>query len=146
VANQLKTNLGIDTTLDAIDPTAYSAVTKENPPQFYYLGWCADYPDPQNWISLFATTGQLADRVGYSNPKFDELIKQADTEQDTTKRADLYSQAQKILIEDTPVVFMRNNGGPVMVKPYVKGVTAETTTPIDYWPGFFNLPNVDVQP
>ncbi len=146
VANQIKTNLGIDATLDPIDPTAYTAVTKENPPQMFYLGWCADYPDPQNWVSLFQTNGLLSTRVGYSNADFDALIKQADVEQDAAKRADLYSQAQEILIEDAPVAFLTNDGGPVLVKPYVQGVTQDTTTPIDYWLGFFNLPNVDVQP
>jgi oligopeptide transport system substrate-binding protein len=146
VANQIKTNLGIDAVLDPVDPTAYSALTKNDPPQMYYLGWCADYPDPQNWVSLFQTNGLLASRINYSNADFDTLIKQADVEQDTTKRADLYAQAQKILVEDAPVAFLQNDGGPVLVKPYVKGVTADTTTPIDYWLGFFNMANVDVQP
>jgi oligopeptide transport system substrate-binding protein len=112
----------------------------------FSLGWCADYPDPQNWISLFQTNGLLSARVNYSNPKLDELVRQADVEQDPVRRAELYAQAQTILVEDVPVVFMLNNGGPVLVKPYVKGVTPETITPLDYWLGFFNLPNVDVQP
>ncbi|MBX0330415.1 peptide ABC transporter substrate-binding protein [Oscillochloris sp. ZM17-4] len=146
VANQIKQNLGIDATLDPIDPTAFSAVTKDNPPQFFSLGWCADYPDPQNWISLFQTNGLLSTRVGYSNPEFDKLIQQADVEQDAAKRADLYAQAQTILVNDAPVVFTRNDGGPELIKSYVQGVSADTVTPIDYWPGFFNLPNVDVQP
>lgn len=146
VAGQLKTNLGIDAVLDPIDPTAFSAATKDNPPQFFSLGWCADYPDPQNWISLFQTNGLLSTRVSYSNPEFDELVKQADVELDATKRAELYAQAQEILVTDAPVVFTRNDGGPVLVKPYVQGVSDDTITPIDYWLGFFNMPNVDVQP
>ncbi|MEI7771443.1 MAG: peptide ABC transporter substrate-binding protein [Chloroflexales bacterium] len=146
VANQIKTNLGINATLDPVDPTAYSALTKANPPQMYYLGWCADYPDPQNWVSLFQTNGLLASRINYSNKDFDKLIKQADVEQDAAKRADLYAQAQKILVEDAPVAFLQNDGGPVLVKPYVKGVSSDTITPIDYWLGFFSMPGVDVQP
>ncbi|MGB9738337.1 peptide ABC transporter substrate-binding protein [Chloroflexus sp.] len=146
VANQFKQNLGIDVILDPIDPTAFAAATKDNPPQMFSLGWCADYPDPQNWISLFQTNGLLSAPVNYSNPQLDELVRQADVEQDPVRRAELYAQAQKILVEDAPVVFMMNNSGPVLVKPYVKGVTPDTITPIDYWLGFFNLPNVDVQP
>jgi oligopeptide transport system substrate-binding protein len=146
VASQLKTNLGIDAVLDPVDPTAYSALTKEDPPQMYYLGWCADYPDPQNWISLFQTNGLLSTRVGYSNPEFDELIIQADVEQDPARRAELYDQAHEILVNDARVAFLQNDGGPVLVKPYIQGVSDETITPLDYWLGFFNLPNVDVQP
>jgi oligopeptide transport system substrate-binding protein len=146
IANQVKTNLGIDVTLDPIDPTAFAAATKENPPMMFSLGWCADYPDPQNWISLFQTNGLLSTRVGYSNPEFDKLVQQADIEQDEAKRAELYAQAQEILVKDAPVVFMSNDNVVELVKPYVQGVTAETASPIDYWYGFFNLPNVDVQP
>jgi oligopeptide transport system substrate-binding protein len=146
VAGQLKTNLGIDAVLDPIDPTAFSALTKDDPPQFFSLGWCADYPDPQNWISLFQTDGLLSTRVGYSNEEFDTLVRQADVEQDATLRAELYAQAQEILVQDAPVIFTRNDGGPVLVKPWVQGVNEDAITPIDYWLGFFNLPNVDVQP
>jgi oligopeptide transport system substrate-binding protein len=146
IANQIQTNLGITPVLDPIDPTAFSAATKDNPPQAYFLGWCADYPDPQNWTSLWQTNGLLASRIGYSNPALDELIKQADVEQDVDTRAELYAEAQPILVEDAPVIFLYNDGGPVLVKPYVQGVSEDTITPIDYWLGFFNMPNVDVQP
>lgn len=146
VANQIRTNLGIEPVLDPIDPTAFSALTREDPPQLFFLGWCADYPDPQNWVSLWQTNGLLSSRVGYSNPDLDVLLRQADVEQDPETRADLYAQAQLLLVEDAPAAFLYNDGGPVLVKPYVKGVTEDTITPLDYWLGFFNLPNVTVEP
>jgi oligopeptide transport system substrate-binding protein len=45
-----------------------------------------------------------------------------------------------------PVVFVANDKGLVLAKPYVKGVTQDTITPLDYIPGFFNLPELDVAP
>lgn len=148
VANQLKQNLGIDAVLDPVDSTAYSALFQDptTVPQFFSLGWCADYPDPQNWISLFRTGGVLNDRVGYTNPEFDELTQQADVEQDETKRFEMYAEAEKMLLMDAPIIVTRNNGGLELIKPYVKGVTEETVTAIDYWPGFFNLKEVSVEP
>jgi oligopeptide transport system substrate-binding protein len=147
IANQLKQNLGIDATLDPIDPTAYTALTKDDPPQFFYLGWCADYPDPQDFLTVvFKTGGISAGRTGWSNAEFDDLVTQADIEQDPTKRAELYAQAQKILVQDAPVVFTANDGGPILVKPYVQGVTADSISPLDYIVGYFNLPNLDVVP
>ena len=54
VANY-KTNLGVDITLDPVDATTFTALTKD--PDTYPLlarqGWCADYPDPQNWLSVY---------------------------------------------------------------------------------------------
>jgi oligopeptide transport system substrate-binding protein len=145
-ANQFKQNLGIDVKLDPVDSTAYSALTKDpaTVPQAFYLGWCADYPDQQDWLTLvFKTGGISAGRTGYSNKKFDDLVAKGDVEQDAAKRADFYSQAQKILIEDTPVAFLNNDGGPILIKPYVK---IGKVTPIDYIQGFFDLPNLSVEP
>jgi oligopeptide transport system substrate-binding protein len=149
VANQLKQNLGIDAQLDPVDPTAYTALVKEpeTTPQMFYLGWCADYPDPQDWLTLvFKTGGSAAGRLSWSNKEFDDLVTKADIEPDATKRAELYSQAQKLLIEEAPVAFTSNDVIPYLIKPYVKGVTKDTITPLDYIPGFFNLKELDVAP
>ncbi len=146
VAGQLKENLGIDVQLDPVEPTAFSALQKEGQVAFFSAGWCMDYPDPQNWVSLWQTNGVLSSRLNYSNPELDELIKQADVEQDPVKRLELYNEAETILINDVVFVPNRINSGYELVKPYVQGIASDTVTPVDYWFGFFNLPNVDVQP
>jgi oligopeptide transport system substrate-binding protein len=149
VANQLKQNLGIDATLDPVDPTAYTALVKDpkTTPQLFYLGWCADYPDPQDWLTVvFKTGGISSGRVGWSNKQFDDLVTKADIEPDPAKRADLYAQAQKILVQEAPVAFTSNDAGKILVKPYVKGVSKDTITPLDYIPIFFDLKNLDVAP
>ena len=40
--------------LDPVEPKAYTALTKDpaTTPQVFFLGWCQDYPDPQDWLSL----------------------------------------------------------------------------------------------
>ena len=62
MANQIKQNLGIDVVLDPVDPTAYTALVKEpeTTPQMFFLGWCADFPDPQNWLTAVFKTGGSA--------------------------------------------------------------------------------------
>ena len=54
VQNQIKTNLGINATLDPVESKAYTSLVKDpaTTPQVFYLGWCQDYPDPQDWLSL----------------------------------------------------------------------------------------------
>jgi len=146
VANQIKQNLGVDAKLDPVDPTAYTALVKDpkTTPQMFYLGWCADYPDPQDWLTLvFKTGGSASGRIGWADKQFDDLVTKADIEPDAAKRADLYAQAQKLLIDEAPVAFTSNDINKALVKPYVKGVKV---TPLDYIPGFFNLPNLEVSP
>jgi oligopeptide transport system substrate-binding protein len=122
--------LGVDIKLDPVEPTTYTALTKNQAtaPQMFILGWCADYPDPQNWLSVYFKTGGFGERIAYSNADFDKLVNQADVELDPVKRMDLYAQAQTLLTDGSPVAFMWNNVNNYLVKPWVNGIV---TTPQD---------------
>jgi len=135
LAQNWKKNLGVDLKLDPVDPTTYTALTKDikTAPQTFILGWCADYPDPQNWLSVYWKTGAFGERIGYSNKEFDALVDKADAETDPANRMKLYDDAQKLLIKGMPVTMAWNNVNSFMVKPWVTGIK---TTPQDSdWPG-----------
>lgn len=135
LAAQWMTVLDVSVVLDPVDPTYYTELTKnqETAPAIYRLGWCADYPDPQNWLSVYWKTGGFGERIGYSNPEFDKLVTEADAELDPVKRMTLYAEAQKLLISDVPMAVMHNTTNHYMVQPWVKGVAS---TPQDSaWPG-----------
>ena len=125
--------LGIDIELNPVEPTTYTALTKdvETAPQMFILGWCADYPDPQNWLSVYWKTGAFGERIAYSNPDLDALLNQADVEGDPEKRAQMYADAQDMLIDSSPGAFFWNNVNQYLVKPWVKGLAL---TPMD--PGY----------
>jgi oligopeptide transport system substrate-binding protein len=144
LAAKWKDVLGVDMTLDPVESTTYTALTKDinTAPQVFILGWCADYPDPQNWLSVYWKTGAFGERIGYSNPDFDALVDQADTTVDPATRADLYAQAQTLLTDGAPVAFMWNNVNSYMVKPWVMGIK---TTPQDAgWPGDIDPISIDI--
>jgi len=124
LAAKWKEVLGVEVTLNPVEPTTYSSLTKDinTAPLAFILGWCADYPDPQNWLSVYWKTGGFGERIGYSNPDFDALVNQADTSTDSAKRAELYQQAQDLLVSGAPVAFAWNNVNQYLVKPWVKGV------------------------
>ncbi len=135
IAAQYKEILGVDLALDPVEPTTYTAIQKD--PDTYPLlsrgGWCADYADQQNWLSVYWRTGTFSTRWGYSNPEFDALVDEADTTIDTAKRAELYAQAQQILLNDIPAAFGYNSLNHYLVKPWVKGFLS---TPQDHmFPG-----------
>jgi len=135
LAAKFKEVLGIDVTLDPVESTTYTALTKDinTAPQVFILGWCADYPDQQNWLSVYWKTGAFGERIGYSNPELDALLVQADTELDPATRDQLYADAQRMLTDGAPVAFMWNNVNSYLVKPWVSGIVK---TPQDSgWPG-----------
>jgi len=127
--------LGVDVALNPVEPTTYTNLTKDvaTAPQMFILGWCADYADPQNWLSVYWKTGAFGERIGYSNPELDALMAQADAETDPDTRMELYAQAQDMLIEGIPVAHMWNNVNAYLVKPWVTGINK---TPMDAgWAG-----------
>lgn len=146
VAAKYKEVLGIDMPLNPVEATTYTNLTKDvnTAPQMFLLGWCADYPDPQNWLSVYWKTGAFAERIGFSNPELDDIMTQADAELDQTKRMELYAQAQDMLVGGGYVAFMYNNVNTYLVKPWVQGITS---TPMDSnWPGEWAPTTITVEP
>jgi oligopeptide transport system substrate-binding protein len=144
--NQIKTNLGIDAELEPVESRAYTELVKtpETTPQFFFLGWCQDYPDPQNWLSLVFHSSSTITHVGWANDEFDALTEEADALTDQAARLDLYNQAHEILLEEVPVVMFYQNVAPVLIKPYITGMR-EFAAPTDATIiGFNNIENIDI--
>ena len=136
---------GIEIPLNPIESTTYTALTKDvnTNPQMYILGWCADYPDPQNWLSVYWKTGAFGERAGFGNAELDAMLNAADKELDPAKRMTLYAEAQTFLTSLTPVAWFWNNVNTYMVKPYVKNLT---TTPMDSgWAGIYSAIDITIE-
>lgn len=144
LAAKWKEVLGVDAKLNPVEPTTYTSLTKDvkTAPAAFVLGWCADYPDPQNWLSVYWKTGGFGERIAYSNADFDALVNQADVELDPAKRSELYQQAQDVLLDSIPGAFVWNNINSYLVKPWVKGIV---TTPQDSaWSGDINPTGITI--
>ncbi|WP_115864117.1 ABC transporter substrate-binding protein [Halorussus litoreus] len=61
--------------------------------------------DPNTFLSAFHTDGGLY-TPNYSNPEYDELVEKSQRETDREARKELVMEAQQILAEDVPVVFL----------------------------------------
>jgi oligopeptide transport system substrate-binding protein len=146
LAAKWKDIFGLDLPLDPVESTTYTNLTKDvnTAPQMFILGWCADYPDPQNWLSVYWKTGAFGERIGFTNPDMDKIMSEADAELDQTKRMDEYQQAQDMLVEGAYVAFMWNNVNSYLVKPWVQGLV---TTPMDSgWSGDNDPLSITIQP
>jgi oligopeptide transport system substrate-binding protein len=86
-------------------------------------GWCADYPDQQDWLSVYwHSRSEFSRKLGYKNEQVDKLMDQADIEIYSNTRALLYDKAQKLIIGDVPVIIWGNTRNNYLIKPYVKGL------------------------
>jgi oligopeptide transport system substrate-binding protein len=86
----------------------------------FRMGWNADYPDPDNFMNLFASYSD--NNYGdYSSPEFDELVHKGSIEFDNNKRKEIYSKAQSMLTErDVPIMPLYVYTQHMMIKPYIK--------------------------
>ena len=78
--------------------------------QLYYLGWNADYPDPENFFFLLdGNEGKVArggeNASNYANPEFDRLFLHMKNMDNTPERLDIIRQMNRILQRDAPWVF-----------------------------------------
>ena len=138
IADQMRRNLGATVTLDPLESTALAAMSKslETQPPVTVGGWCADYPDPQNWMSVYWDSHAFAARYGYKNETVDNLQRVADAEPDPLRRTLLYQEAEKLVLDDVAVAPLYHSENVFLVKPYVKGYT---TTPQDHLLGEFTI-------
>lgn len=120
--NQWKTNLGLNVALDPVDSTTYTQLVKkpETTPAAFFLGWCADYYDQQDWLTTVFHSQSTVTRTGYNNPQFDKLVTDGDKETDPKKRDDLYQQASRLLSQDAPAAWIYYDANPALVKSWVK--------------------------
>ncbi|HMZ42112.1 MAG TPA: peptide ABC transporter substrate-binding protein [Anaerolineales bacterium] len=115
-------NLGVNLTVENIEYNFYNQqIYSGNHGQIFGGGWCADYPDPENFADVLFHSGSKQNNSGYSNPALDALLEQARIEQDVTKRIAMYQQAEQMIVDDAPVLFTTHSLSYELVQPYVKG-------------------------
>ena len=78
--------------------TYFGNLSPHGPYQAWNVGWLADYPDPQDWLSLQFHSGQIDNAADVRIPSLDALMAQADTEQDATKRIADYNNIEQQVI------------------------------------------------
>jgi oligopeptide transport system substrate-binding protein len=143
VHDQLKTNLGVEINLQALDANTLSSRLGSG--QFQIAGprgWSADYPDPADWYDLFLTTS--SNNVAfYQNQQYDNFVRVARTDTDPARRDQEYLQAQQMLANDVPVVFLAQSMSWNLAQPFVRGIVP---SPVAEWPGALIPGQISVAP
>lgn len=123
VAGQLKQNLGIDVSLKTSEWGAYlEKWNKGNVIPFYHMRWAADYLDPENFLSFMLATYGPENKLGYSNPEFDALCREADSIMDWDRRKELYARAEDIVLQDAPWIPIYFQRDAELIRPRVAGL------------------------
>ncbi|MBZ4645453.1 MAG: oligopeptide transport system substrate-binding protein [Petroclostridium sp.] len=124
-------NLGVEVTLENVEFQV--KIDREDKLDYDVAraGWIGDYVDPMTFLDMFESKSQQND-TGWANADFDKLINQAKTTMDNSVRMKAMHDAEKIFIEEMPVMPIYFYTKPFTQKPYVKGVY----TPVNRYPQF----------
>jgi oligopeptide transport system substrate-binding protein len=143
IHDQLKSNLGIELNLQALDPNTLSS--RVGAGQFQMTGprgWTADYPDPADWYDLFLTTSS-SNLAFWQNQQYDNFVRVARTDVQPARRDQEYLQAQSMLVNEAPVLFLAQTVSWYLVQPYVRGLV---TSPQDEWAGALDPSAISISP
>jgi oligopeptide transport system substrate-binding protein len=100
------------------------ASTKIN---FFRKSWIADYPDAENFLSLFYSKNWSPEGFNYThyyNPQFDVLYEKSHSELNDSIRYDYYQQMDRMLIDDAPVVPLYYDQIVRLVHKNIQGLTS----------------------
>ena len=133
LAEMWEQNLGVTIKIENLDYNFYyEQIFSGNHGQIFDGGWCADYPDPENFADVLFHSDVPQNHGGYSNLELDALLEAARIEPDVTKRIAMYQEAERIIVNDAPVLFTTHSLSYLLVKPYVKGyVYTPITVPLE---------------
>ena len=123
VQTLLKHYLNINVITDGREWAAYvEAISQPNTPHIFRMGWCADYPDANNFLNEVLHPFNSSNRIGWENLEFAELMDKAQQNTDPKQRKAFYRRAEQILTEEEcailPIYF---ETAQYLVNPRLKG-------------------------
>jgi peptide/nickel transport system substrate-binding protein len=101
--------LGIKVKLDVNPPAALRENMAQGKSEWFRGSWIADYPEAENYLSLFYSPNRSpkgSNYTAFSSKEYDRLYEKARGETDLEKRIKLYEQMNAILLEEAPIVVL----------------------------------------
>ncbi|HEY4233300.1 MAG TPA: peptide ABC transporter substrate-binding protein [Lacipirellulaceae bacterium] len=120
VRKQWEQNLGITVDTRNEEWGSYLASVRQMEYWVARRAWVGDYLDPNTFLGMFVTGGE-DNSTGWSNAEYDGLIAAARAEVDEEKRLEILRRAERILMDEVPIIPMYHYVGKNLVKPYVRG-------------------------
>jgi len=101
--------IGIEIKIEVVPPATLREFMAKSGVAFFRGSWIADYPDAENYLSLFYSKNKAPEGPNYthfSDKQFDKLFEQAGKETNDSIRFYLYRKMSDIVMEEAPVVVL----------------------------------------
>ena len=124
------TEIGLNCRVEEMMPAALREKRANGNLPFFRSSWVADYPDAENYLSLFTTnnfTPQGPNYTHYSNAKFDELYQKSLTCNDLEERAKIYHEMDSLMMTAAPAAILFYDEVLRFVNKNVEGLGSNPT-------------------
>jgi peptide/nickel transport system substrate-binding protein len=126
--------IGLQCKMEVMPPATMRSMRANGSLPFFRSSWVADYPDAENYLSLFATSNfspSGPNYTHYTNPKYDKLYNKALLCNDLQERAKYYTEMDSLMMQDAPVVVLFYDEVLRFVNKRVKDMGSNPTNLLD---------------
>ncbi|MEA2755016.1 MAG: oligopeptide transport system substrate-binding protein, partial [Aliidongia sp.] len=121
IATMWKQALGVELTLQNHSWQAFLSILKSGNFQLCSEWGVGDIVDPLEFLRGYRSTSDEIDRAGYHNSAYDDLLAAAEAEPMPSRRTHLLEQAERLLLNDTPLIPIANHLIGILVNARVTG-------------------------
>ncbi len=116
--------IGIKVKVDVSPSASLRDLMSKNGVNFFRGSWIADYPDGENYLSVFYAKNKVPfgpNYTGYYNKEFDKLFEQSYFENNDKKRYELYHKMDNMVLENASIVPILYDQSVVMLQNNISG-------------------------
>ncbi|MFW6184079.1 MAG: ABC transporter substrate-binding protein [Chloroflexota bacterium] len=132
VLQQQLAEVGIESTINAPEWSEWLELEGNFMYDAYICNWNG-LIDADQYYYLQHHTDLVFNFTGYSNPDFDELVTEGRSISDFDERYEIYEQANEILVDEAPYVFMYNKREIRAYGPHVQGFVVRPDQANNFW-------------
>jgi peptide/nickel transport system substrate-binding protein len=132
-------DVGINVEIYSVDWSTYLEETENGEHSMCLLGWTGDNGDPDNFMNVLygpnaASIGTAGNVAFYNNSEVQDLFSAALETYDEDERAKYYEDAQVMIHEDAPFVYLAHANQNVVFKSNVDGYVLNPTSRRFFYP------------
>lgn len=120
IARQLE-DIGLKVQVEAVQKSLLLTQTSKQQALFFRASWIADYPDAENYLSVFYSKNPSPPNyTRFNNAAFDRMYEQSVMEPDDSIRYSLYQKMDQLVMNEAPVVPLWYDMVIHLAQPYVQ--------------------------
>lgn len=123
--------LGLPVSVEVIQTASLRQAMATGKTDFFRASWVGDYPDGENYLSLFYGPNESPkgpNYTHYANAEFDRLYLRAVHTTDPERRAALYRRADSLAMNDVPAIVLFYDQVIRFYNPALRDFTSNITT------------------